>query len=170
MGGYGAAGEGYWAGRARWCTVGLVVWGWGLLANAWHDDELREIRREVARRRGREAAAAEAMARGNGSTGGDKAGGKGKEGAVGRKGVDKVYMLPKNGLFQLVLYPHYLCEWVEWAGFWMVAGSGCAPARVFLCNEVATMVPRAVQGWRWYVRVFGKEKVGGRKAVVPWLI
>lgn len=122
----------------------MVVWGWGLLANVYHDDDLREIRRAAARRQ-------------------EKEGGK-------KEGVEKVYMIPKNGLFRRVLYAHYLCEWVEWAGFWMVGGLGCAPARSFLLNEVSTMLPRAVQGKRWYVERFGAEKVGERKAAIPGLI
>jgi 3-oxo-5-alpha-steroid 4-dehydrogenase 1 len=32
------------------------------------------------------------------------------------------------------------------------------------------MLPRALQGKRWYEKKFGKEKVGGRKAVVPGII
>ncbi|KAK4907989.1 hypothetical protein LTR66_017600, partial [Elasticomyces elasticus] len=85
-------------------------------------------------------------------------------------GVEKLYMLPKNGLFRYVLFPHYLCEWIEWAGFWIVGGWACVPARSFLFNEIATMLPRAVQGRRWYVEKFGAEKVGGRKAVIPGVI
>lgn len=84
--------------------------------------------------------------------------------------VEKVYMLPKNGLFHYVLFPHYLCEWVEWCGFWMVGGLACGPARAFVVNEVATMLPRALHGWDWYVEKFGREKVGKRKAIIPGLL
>ncbi|KAL0263362.1 hypothetical protein SLS55_002342 [Diplodia seriata] len=139
-----------WAGRLYVAEVGLVVWGWGLLANVYHDDDLREIRRAAARRQAREA---------------EKEGGKKAEG-----GVEKVYMLPKNGLFRWVLYAHYLCEWVEWCGFWMVGGWGCTPARSFVLNEVATMLPRAVQGKRWYIEKFGADKVGNRKAAIPGIL
>jgi 3-oxo-5-alpha-steroid 4-dehydrogenase 1 len=66
-----------------------------------------------------------------------------------------------------VLYPHYLCEWIEWAGFWMAAGWGCAPARAFLVNEMFAMFPRAVRGRRWYLERFGEDKVGRRWAVIP---
>lgn len=79
-------------------------------------------------------------------------------------------MMPENGLFRAVLYPHYLCEWIEWCGFWMVGGLGCVPARNFVVSEISTMMPRAVQGRRWYVERFGKEKVGSRKAVIPGLV
>ena len=49
-------------------------------------------------------------------------------------------------------------------------GWGCVPARTFLLNEIATMLPRALQGKQWYVEKFGKEKVGNRKAVIPGLL
>ena len=148
LAGYGPTTDRDWAGRLYWMECGLVVFGWGLLANMFHDDDLREIRRAADRRQRREAAAT------------------GKPVA----GVDKVYMMPKNGLFRYVLYAHYLCEWVEWAGFWMVGGWQCWPARTFLVNEMATMVPRALQGKRWYVARFGEEQVGRRKAVIPGLL
>lgn len=137
-----------WAGHLYYMEIGLVIWGWGLLANMYHDDDLREIRRAAARRQKKEAERT------------------GKPAAS----VDKVYMLPKNGLFRWVLYAHYLCEWIEWAGFWMVGGWACAPARSFLINEIATMLPRAIQGKRWYIEKFGADKVGNRKAAIPGLI
>ncbi|KAK4958601.1 hypothetical protein LTR66_013167 [Elasticomyces elasticus] len=137
-----------WAGRLYAIELGLVCWGWALLGNIFHDDDLREIRRAALRRQKEQAR---------------------KDGLL-VDGVEKLYMLPKNGLFRYVLFPHYLCEWIEWAGFWMVGGWACVPARSFLLNEIATMLPRAVQGRRWYVEKFGAEKVGGRKAVIPGVI
>jgi len=128
--------------------LGMMIWALGFFANIWHDDELREIRR--AAKRNAELRAKE----------------KGEEG----KGVEKVYMIPRNGLFEFILYPHYLCEWVEWAGFWVMAGSRCVPARNFLLNEIATMLPRAVKGKQWYIERFGKEKVAGRKAIIPGIL
>ena len=79
-------------------------------------------------------------------------------------------MLPKNGLFHYILFPHYLCEWLEWAGWWMIGGWSCTPARSFLFNEISTMLPRALQGKQWYIEKFGKEKVGDRKAIIPGLL
>ena len=52
----------------------------------------------------------------------------------------------RNGLFRLVLYPHYFVESIEWSGFWMIGGQRCVPARCFLLNEVAAMLLRAVHG------------------------
>lgn len=148
LGGYGPTTVYDWSGHLYYIEVGLVIWGWSFLGNMFHDDDLREIRRSALRRQ-KETAAKENKP---------------------VEGVDKLYMLPKNGLFHYVLFPHYLCEWFEWAGFWMVGGLHCIPARSFLLNEIATMLPRALQGRRWYIEKFGKEKVGNRKAIIPGLL
>ncbi|WPH01173.1 Hypothetical protein R9X50_00400900 [Acrodontium crateriforme] len=148
LAGYGPTTVHDWSGRLYEIEIGLVIWGWGLLANFFHDDDLREIRRAALRR---QKATAE------------------KENKP-IDGVDKLYMMPKNGLFHYVLYAHYLCEWIEWSGFWLVGGWNCVPARSFLLNEISTMLPRAIQGRKWYIQKFGKEKVGNRKAVIPGLL
>ncbi|KAK6408429.1 hypothetical protein LTR95_018432 [Oleoguttula sp. CCFEE 5521] len=148
VGGYGPNTREAWAGRLYQMEIGLVIWGWSFLANFFHDDDLREIRRSTLRRQKEQAK---------------------KEGKP-IEGIDKFYMVPKNGLFQYVLFAHYLCEFFEWAGFWMVGGLDCLPARTFLINEMATMIPRAVAGKRWYIEKFGKEKIGKRKAIFPGLL
>jgi len=135
--------------------LGLMIWALGFFANIFHDDELREIRRAAARNQKKRAQDAE-QSTGKGK--GDKA------------GVDKVYMIPQNGLFWWILYPHYLCEWIEWGGFYIMAGRGCVPARNFLVNEITTMLPRAVSGKRWYIDRFGEEKLAGRKAIIPGIL
>ena len=128
----------------------MIMFGVGLLGNFYHDDELREIRRAAARKQERREKA------------------RSEKGP--NKNVDKVYMVPENGLFKLILFPHYLCEWIEWCGFWMIGGLGCVPARAFVVNEVFTMTVRAIQGWHWYVERFGKEKIGNRRAVIPGIL
>ncbi|KAF2100844.1 3-oxo-5-alpha-steroid 4-dehydrogenase [Rhizodiscina lignyota] len=148
LAGYGPTTINDWSGRLYTIEAGIVIWGWGLLANMYHDDDLREIRRAAQRRAEKKA----------------------KEEGKPVENVEKVYMLPKNGLFYYVLYPHYLCEWIEWCGFWIVGGWACAPARTFVVNEIATMLPRALSGWDWYVEKFGREKVGKRKAIIPGLL
>lgn len=90
--GYGPTTTFDWAGRAGECLVGLVIWGWALLGNMIHDDELREIRREAMRRAQKAAD--------------EKSESLGKK--VAPEGVDKMYAIPVNLLFKLVLYPHYL--------------------------------------------------------------
>lgn len=146
--GYGPSTLEDWAGRLYMIEIGMVIWGWALLGNFFHDEDLREIRRSALRRQKAQAE---------------------KEGKP-IDGVDKYYMIPKNGLFHYILYPHYLCEWIEWSGFCIVAGWGCVPARAFLINEIATMLPRALAGRRWYIEKFGKERIGRRKAIIPGLL
>ena len=150
LAGYGASTQEDWAGATIRIQVGLLIFLAGFIGNMWHDDELREIRRVAARKQKQKAKVQ---------------GEKGKEGKV-----DKVYDVPENGLFRLVLYPHFFCEWIEWCGFWVIGGWGCVPARNFVINEMTTMTPRALSGKRWYIQRFGKEKIGSRKAVIPGLI
>ncbi|KAK9414858.1 hypothetical protein SUNI508_10801 [Seiridium unicorne] len=123
-------------------AIGLVVFYVGLTSNYFCDEELREIRRKEQRRQ-------------------EKLVGQGK------KGVDKHYSVPQNGLFKYMLYPHYFMEWLEWLGFWVAAGWSCGPARAFLLNEFFAMWPRAVSGKKWYIEKFGEEKIKGKYAVIP---
>jgi 3-oxo-5-alpha-steroid 4-dehydrogenase 1 len=54
----------------------------------------------------------------------------------------------------------------------MIAGGGplkFLPATLFVVNELATMVPRALQGKRWYLKKFG-DKAPERKAAIPGLL
>ena len=148
IGGYGRVTERAWRGRETQVVVGAALWLLGLLGNWWHDEELRRIRRDEVKKR-----KAEAERRSEG-----------KDVSVG-----KVYVMPERGLFGHVLYAHYLCEWGEWIGFWMLAGWDCRPARNFVVNEVTSMLPRAWNGWYWYVEKFGRDKVGDRKAAIPWV-
>jgi 3-oxo-5-alpha-steroid 4-dehydrogenase 1 len=130
--------------------IGMMVFMMGFLGNFYFEEELRNIRRDAADRQAEMA---------------KKRGEKVKAG-----GVDKVYQLPRGGLFELILYPHYLCEWIEWAGFLGMTMGTCVPAQSFLLNEITTMLPRAMQGRRWYIERFGKEKVGSRRAVIPGIL
>lgn len=148
LAGYGPTTQYEWAVRREYMFMGLTLWCWGFLANIFHDDDLREIRRSADRKQ-RKAAA---------------------EQGKPLEGVDKIYMIPKNGLFKYALHAHYFCEWIEWAGWWMIGGWAFAPGRSFLLNEISTMLPRALQGKRWYEKKFGKEKLEGRKAVIPGVI
>ena len=150
LAGYGPTTTKEWEGKAVQIEVGLMVFAFGLLGNIYHDDELREVRRAAAREQERKSKANQEQRKKN--------------------GVDKVYKVPQNGLFKVILYPHYLCEWIEWGGFWIIGGLGCVPARTFIFNEIATMTPRALMGWRWYVRRFGKEAIGSRRAVIPGIL
>ncbi|KIO24471.1 hypothetical protein M407DRAFT_76927, partial [Tulasnella calospora MUT 4182] len=74
-------------------------------------------------------------------------------------------------------FPNYLCEWIEWTGFAFAASiaSGWAtpvyesPPWLFVLNEVATMLPRALNGHQWYHDKF-KDYPKDRKAVIPLLL
>ncbi|KAI9902104.1 hypothetical protein N3K66_003921 [Trichothecium roseum] len=131
--------------------LGVTLFLAGLAGNFYHDEALREIRRREARRQ-------HAL---RNQPGVDRR---------SSRAVDKHYRIPEAGLFRYVLYPHYLCEWVEWLGFWVACGWPCVPARAFLLNEVFAMLPRAVNGRRWYADKFGEEKIRGKWAVIPGLI
>lgn len=132
--------------------LGVTLFLAGLAGNFYHDEALRDIRRRESRRQ-------HAL---RNQPGVDR---RSRRGAV-----DKHYRVPEAGLFRLVLYPHYLCEWAEWLGFWAACGWSCAPARAFFLNEVFAMLPRAVNGRRWYAEKFGEDKIRGRWAVIPGLI
>jgi len=148
IGAYGPMTAAQWARRPAWqIWTGVGIWAVGLLGNVYHDDVLRGIRRDAAKKK-------EEI--------------KQKKSQNGKE--ERVYQIPEGGLFKYVLYAHYLCEWIEWAGFWLVGGASCVPARVFLVNEILTMAPRAWNGWYWYVDRFGRDKIGDRKAVVPFLV
>jgi 3-oxo-5-alpha-steroid 4-dehydrogenase 1 len=142
IGGYGPRSERDWAGREDWVVyAGMALWAAGFAGNVFHDEVLRDIRRSATRKVNEKT---------------------GKE--------EKVYAVPERGLFKVILYAHYFCEWIEWCGFWVVGGWACLPAQTFVFNEVLTMLPRAWNGYFWYVERFGKEKIGDRKAVIPFLL
>lgn len=143
LGGYGPTSEADWAARAGLgqFVAGIGVFYVGLVGNYFHDEELREVRRQRARL---------------------------AEGKEGAKGVEKHYAVPEGMLFRYMLYPHYFCEWVEWFGFWMATG-WCVPARTFLVNELFGMVPRVVRGRWWYEERFGREAIRKKWTAVPGL-
>ncbi|KAI1005046.1 hypothetical protein K3495_g3171 [Podosphaera aphanis] len=156
LGGYGPTIHEEWlsSNHPSWSLIrfqiGMVIWAIGFIGNIYHDDLLRDIRRiskEDAVQAGNQSNKAKGVVR-----------------------VEKLYCIPKNGLFSWVLFPHYLCEWIEWAGWWMIGGSQCVPARIFLVNEIATMTPRAIQGRHWYMQRFGREKLVGVKAILPGIL
>jgi 3-oxo-5-alpha-steroid 4-dehydrogenase 1 len=149
LGGYGPVTQAQWAEQVSSTQFlgGVVVFCLGLAGNYFHDEHLRDIRRKARTKKENKSADAE------------------KEHKTKR-----TYEIPQAGLFRYVFYPHYLCEWIEWIGFWMACGWGCAPARAFLVNEIMSMLPRAVNGAAWYRDYFGEEKTKGKKAIVPGIL
>lgn len=85
------------------------------------------------------------------------------------------YGIPHGGLYTLISYPNYFCEWVEWIGFALAcsvdggAGGYVSPPWLFVWSEVCVMLPRAVNGHRWYRAKFG-DYPRGRKAAIPFIL
>ncbi|KAG6889506.1 hypothetical protein C0995_000675 [Termitomyces sp. Mi166 len=72
--------------------AGIGLWALGAAGNIWHDEILLNIRRNARSK------------------------GKARDGAS-----TEHYAIPHGGLYALVSYPNYLCEWVEWTGFALAA-------------------------------------------------
>jgi len=74
---------------------GVILFAAGLATNILAESQLFALRRGAARRKARSEGKAQVT-------------------------YEKVYVIPPaEGLFRYVLYPHYVAEWVEWAGFWL---------------------------------------------------
>ncbi|HHX84258.1 MAG TPA: 3-oxo-5-alpha-steroid 4-dehydrogenase [Actinomycetales bacterium] len=81
---------------------------------------------------------------------------------------DKVYRIPRGGLFRWVTSPSYLTEIVSFVGLAIAMWS---PAACFvLLVTVANLVPRAFQTHAWYRERFGDEYPPERRALVPGLL
>ncbi|KAF8305586.1 hypothetical protein DL93DRAFT_2089432 [Clavulina sp. PMI_390] len=161
-------------------TVPLPVTFWlsmagatlGLVGNIWHDEVLVQIRKSKP-------------APPNGSK--DSAGTENRP----------RYSIPYGGLYKLVSFPNYLCEWFEWTCFGLATSSlahaiivssrspGTAqaltslglgtggwyiPPFVFVIAEISEMLPRAIRGHQWYQKKFGEEYPPKRRAVFPFLL
>ena len=74
--------------------IGMGLWALGLIGNIWHDEILLNIRRKARSK------------------------GKGKENGAAK---GEHYAIPQGGLYSLISYPNYFCEWVEWFGFALAA-------------------------------------------------
>lgn len=88
-------------GTKFWLGVGL--WGVGLVGNVLHDEVLIGIRRAKVRENSNKM----------------------KEEGKARKGIppSERYAVPYGGLYALISYPNYFCEWIEWLGFAIAATS-----------------------------------------------
>ncbi|KAF4617820.1 hypothetical protein D9613_006246 [Agrocybe pediades] len=75
--------------------TGLTTWALGLVGNIYHDEILLNIRRK-------------ANSKGKGKNGDDK-------------NKSEHYAIPQGGLYSLISYPNYFCEWVEWFGYALAA-------------------------------------------------
>jgi 3-oxo-5-alpha-steroid 4-dehydrogenase 1 len=131
--------------------IGFVIFFLGMAGNIASENELFALRRGAARRKAKSEGKAQIT-------------------------YDKVYVIPPaTRWFKYILSPHYVLEWFEWTGYWILGGGlglgWNTPALWFLINELMTMSPRAVTGRKWYEKKFGKRALAGRGgfAPVPWL-
>ncbi len=79
---------------------------------------------------------------------------------------DRGYVVPRWGLFKLVVAPNYFGELVEWTGWAIMTWS--LPGLAFAVFTAANLVPRAASHRRWYVQNFSdfpKE----RKRIIPFI-
>ncbi|GAA6052669.1 hypothetical protein JCM3770_003920 [Rhodotorula araucariae] len=159
-------------GRAGLFGAGVALWAVGFAGNIYHDEILYDLKRAKQRAVTSQHAKRDA-------------------GAAAAPSPRERYSIPTRGLYKLVSHPSYLCEWVEWAGFWLAslqlarapiaapAAGGLhplsewylEPPALFLLQEVAAMLPRALSGHAWYRRTFGRDwdEKGARWAVIPWV-
>ena len=138
-------------GLPPFAAIASLVFFAGLLGNILAEHTLFDLRRGAARRKAKSEGKAEVT-------------------------YDKVYVVPPaEGFYKYILFPHYVLEWVEWTGYWIMGGlcglGWDTPALWFLIAELAVMPPRAVRGRYWYEKKFGKRAIGGRGAFAPvsWL-
>jgi 3-oxo-5-alpha-steroid 4-dehydrogenase 1 len=131
--------------------AGLLLWVTGFVQNVRCEHKLFELRRAAAKRKAKSEGKAEIT-------------------------YEKVYVIPPAaGSFKHILFPHYVWEWVEWAGYWLMGGAwglgwgNNSAALWFTIAEICVMLPRAKQGKDWYEQKFGKRAVAGRAAALPIL-
>ncbi|CAA7262803.1 unnamed protein product [Cyclocybe aegerita] len=73
--------------------IGLALWAVGFVGNVYHDEILLNIRRKA----------------------------KSKAKAPSGKTQGEHYSIPYGGLYSIISYPNYFCEWIEWFGFALAA-------------------------------------------------
>ncbi|KAN0063484.1 hypothetical protein ACQY0O_003931 [Thecaphora frezii] len=155
--------------------LGLAGWTVGFASNVWHDEILLDLRRPKAA---------------DGRNDKDDAV---RPGEATQNKTKPKYAIPYGGLYRFISYPNYASEWVEWFSYslaalhalplfsgtsmWSVAGVRelgatlvSMPPLLFALVEVSVMLPRAVNGHRWYKKRFGERYPKERKAVVPFLV
>ena len=80
---------------------------------------------------------------------------------------DKVYRIPRGGLFRFVTNPSYLTEIMAFTGFALATWS--LGATFILLITIANLVPRAFQTHRWYKDKF-PDYPPERRVLIPYLL
>ena len=129
-------------------TIGLLFAITGAFINVFSDEVLLLLRRATSRSAPTRAAAC-------------------RHSVVSTK--RSKYILPSGFLFDYVLCPNYLGEFIEWLGLAVATGNSSLYA--FAAWTFANLFPRAAHYRRWYVAQFGETAVGKRrKAFIPFVL
>ena len=84
-----------------------------------------------------------------------------------RKPGDTRHYLPEKGFYRYVTSANYFGELVEWTGFALLTASPAA--WVFVWWTAANLVPRADAIYKRYCEEFGRQAVGNRKRIIPYI-
>ena len=79
---------------------------------------------------------------------------------------ERIYRIPRGGLFEYVTSPSYLTELTGWLGFALATSS--PGGWYILALSAANLVPRAVTTHRWYLEKF-PEYAKSRKRMIPFI-
>nr|XP_043633789.1 very-long-chain enoyl-CoA reductase-like [Erigeron canadensis] len=84
-----------------------------------------------------------------------------------RKNGDKAYKIPKGGLFDLVICPHYLFEIVGFIGVLCIAQT--MSMFCYTLGTIFLLMGRSHATRKWYVSKFGEKFPKDVKAIIPHL-
>jgi 3-oxo-5-alpha-steroid 4-dehydrogenase 1 len=79
---------------------------------------------------------------------------------------EKVYRIPRGGVFRWVTNGNYLGELIGWTGFALLTWS--LPSAFILGISIANLVPRAINTHRWYMDHF-EDYPPDRRVLIPYL-
>ncbi|PYH77214.1 hypothetical protein BO82DRAFT_386775 [Aspergillus uvarum CBS 121591] len=96
-------------------SLGTALFLAGMAGNIYAERTLFRLRREEGARRAAAAAAAASKPNANPPTPSTS--------TSSAPSTSKIYIIPPptTPLFSTILYPHYVCEWLEWTGFALAA-------------------------------------------------
>ena len=84
-----------------------------------------------------------------------------------RPAGDTRHYLPQKGIYHYVTSGNYFGELVEWTGFALLTQS--TAAWIFVLWTFANLAPRAYAIRNRYREEFGREAVGSRKCLIPYI-
>ncbi|CAI9262217.1 unnamed protein product [Lactuca saligna] len=84
-----------------------------------------------------------------------------------RKEGDKEYKIPRGGMFDLVICPHYMFEIIEYLGISCI--SQTLYAFVFTLGTALYLTGRSYATRKWYISKFGHMFPKDVKAIIPYV-